>query len=110
MEVEIGRQGGPVTIFGREGMEEAASDTTTARQKNEEILQELESDDLGETVGEGDQLFQGERRDLDERSWPETVADDLRDSVADPGSTLRNAYEKITNCYISTVGKFSKRF
>jgi len=107
---EIGRQGGPVTIFGREGMEEAASDTTTARQKNEEILQELESDDLGETVGEGDQLFQGERRDLDERSWTETVADDLRDSAADPGSTLRNAYEKITNCYISTVGKFSKRF
>lgn len=104
---QVGRQGGPVTIFGREGMEDVPTDPATKRAEQEEVLEELNTEDFREPLEEGDQLFQGERRDFDDRTYVETLADDIRDAAGSPGVTLRNAYESVARCMKNT---FKKKF
>lgn len=103
---QVGRQGDPVTVFGREGMEEGATSSAATREEQERILAELDDDELGEAVEQIDELFEGERRSLDDqiddRGFGETLADDVREAVLNPGTTLRNAYESVTNCMRNT--------
>ena len=110
---QVGRQDGPVTVFGREGMiDEGIPDSATKQAEQEDILRQLDEEELGETIiEEGEILHGGERRNLDEavddRTFPETLADDIRDAATDPRGTLRNAYESVANCLRN---KFTKRF
>jgi len=101
---QIGRQGDSVTIFGREGVD--STDSATKVKEQDDILNELEADDLGEMVGETvEDLYEGERRSFDDRTYTETVVDDLRDAAGDFPGTIRNAYESVANCLKRRGGK-----
>ena len=105
---QVGREGDSVTVFGREGMNDEAIPTSDARRNNQETLDDLD-EEIAETVGEEDQLFNEERRNfddpIDDRSWSERAVDDMADAVTDPVGTFRNAYEKVANCML----RFSRK-
>ena len=93
-------------------IDEGIPDSATKQAEQEDILRQLDEEELGETIiEEGEILHGGERRNLDEavddRTFPETLADDIRDAATDPRGTLRNAYESVANCLRN---KFTKRF
>ena len=104
---QIGRQGDSVTVFGRQGMNEDPIDPATAQKNNKEKLhEELSREDL-EDVTDADTLFEGERREIDDRVWSETLADDVLDAASSPRETIRNGYEKLIQCVRQVGRKFS---
>ena len=112
---QIGREGDSVTIFGREGMDEPDISVNTAdaqarnAQKQSDMEEENVFEEFCETIDDDQRLFEGENQKFDEtiddRTWKDKVADDLKDAVMNPGGTIRNAYEYVANCMLSVRRK-----